>query len=567
MLIIDQFGLSDAMCSLPGSSSSDGTQVSIHKWYFTKEEAANTASIREHGFSPEKELTYRQQATRFIQVMVDQLNHNVRDQRGKISQLCMCAAIMHMHRFFCFHSFKFFDYRDIAAACLFLAGKSEECPRKLDHIVRVWWAKKFERHPTIPSSNHHIEAAQLIVQLENVILQTIAFDLKVEMPHPFVLAAMHEIANNNKKLTECAYFFATDVLCVTNWAIRYNASAIACVCVHLVCVYAGYEIPPPAPGEKAWFEKLDPYMTQDLLNEMSLEFASIYKSCREWLALTRFVAKGIVKPSTPSPNPARSPAEEKEILPPPPPPPTFHKKVDLSEYKERTKSLGPSSDRSSAERAPPRRSFIPDTSQARPDLSMPTLALPGQEPVAPSPLAAQPYENGHKSREEHSRREEERRREKERRRREERERHGHAERPEERERRKDEERRKREHDRISGGSGPHPPLEKRSRHEPPSSSFTQSSMGSSSVGSGSKPPRPMSQVQVTHHSTSHSHVPNSANGSHSRRENDVIKSSSQYCRAMEPPRALSPPPLPPSVLPPPPPPPAAIAELEDGELE
>ncbi|KAK6055255.1 hypothetical protein COOONC_07241 [Cooperia oncophora] len=143
--------------------------------------------------------------------MVDQLNHYVRDQRGKISQLCMCAAIMHMHRFFCFHSFKFFDYRDVAAACLFLAGKSEECPRKLDHIVRVWWSKKFERHPTIPSNNHYIEAAQLIVQLENIILQTIAFDLKVEMPHPFVLSAMHEIAPNNKKLTECAYFFATDV--------------------------------------------------------------------------------------------------------------------------------------------------------------------------------------------------------------------------------------------------------------------------------------------------------------------------------------------------------------------
>ncbi|KAK5986058.1 hypothetical protein GCK32_011899, partial [Trichostrongylus colubriformis] len=68
-------------------------------------------------------------------------------------QLCMCAAIMHMHRFFCFHSFKFFDYRDVAAACLFLGGKSEECPRKLDRIVRVWWSKKFERHPTIPSHN------------------------------------------------------------------------------------------------------------------------------------------------------------------------------------------------------------------------------------------------------------------------------------------------------------------------------------------------------------------------------------------------------------------------------
>ncbi|KIH50004.1 hypothetical protein ANCDUO_19920, partial [Ancylostoma duodenale] len=209
------FGLADAMCSLPSSSSSDGTQGSIHKWYFTKEEAANTASIREHGFTPEKELTYRQQATRFIQVMVDQLNHNVRDQRGKISQLCMCAAIMHMHRFFCFHSFKFFDYRDIAAACLFLAGKSEECPRKLDHIVRVWWAKKFERHPNIPSNNFlfliKLMTGEKLPPERCGDTGACAFDLKVEMPHPFVLAAMHEIAHNNKKLTECAYFFATDV--------------------------------------------------------------------------------------------------------------------------------------------------------------------------------------------------------------------------------------------------------------------------------------------------------------------------------------------------------------------
>ncbi|VDM52571.1 unnamed protein product [Angiostrongylus costaricensis] len=124
------------MSSLPSSSSETGHR-NVHKWYFTKEEAANTASIRD-GFTPEKELTYRQQATRFIQMMVDQLNHNVRDQRGKMW-------------FFGFTTVCF--PLDIAAACLFLAGKSEECPRKLDHIVRVWWAKKFDRHPTIPSNN------------------------------------------------------------------------------------------------------------------------------------------------------------------------------------------------------------------------------------------------------------------------------------------------------------------------------------------------------------------------------------------------------------------------------
>ncbi|KJH43488.1 hypothetical protein DICVIV_10494 [Dictyocaulus viviparus] len=173
------------MCSLPSSSTSEATQSNLHKWYFTKEEAANTASIREHGFTPEKELTYRQQATRFIQLMVDQLNHNVRDQRGKII-LYKFGPIL---------------TQDIAAACLFLAGKSEECPRKLDHIVRVWWAKKFERHPTIPSNNVTLSSkVMLSITLLSEKCVKLAhrtpFDLKVEMPHPFVLAAMHEIAPN-----------------------------------------------------------------------------------------------------------------------------------------------------------------------------------------------------------------------------------------------------------------------------------------------------------------------------------------------------------------------------------
>ncbi|RCN48122.1 hypothetical protein ANCCAN_05807 [Ancylostoma caninum] len=146
------------------------------------------------------------------------------------------------------------------------------------------------------------------------------------MPHQFILAAVHEIAHNNKILIECVYFFATDVLCVTNWAIRYNASAIACD-LHLVCAYARYQVLvntfPILPSSRTevsrlildlstrirtesvvWFEKLDPCMTHELLNEMSPEFVSTYKSCRKWLEFTRFVAKGIEKPSTPSPSPA-----------------------------------------------------------------------------------------------------------------------------------------------------------------------------------------------------------------------------------------------------------------------
>ncbi|VDP18962.1 unnamed protein product [Onchocerca flexuosa] len=223
-----------------------------------------------------------------------------------LSQLCICAAMMHMHRFFVFHSFFKFDPRDIAAACLFLAGKSEECPRKLDHVVRVWWAIKFPHSPNLDNNRLH-DASQLIVTLENLVLQTIgntavflnctfthaAFDLSVDIPHPYVLTHMQKFARDasgNRRISEIAYWFASDIAAVllfaaekrsdfissygitarvekqtdfssrylsflsfkdyfaflrlhmTNWGVRYTAKAIACVCIQMACLWAEFEV-------------------------------------------------------------------------------------------------------------------------------------------------------------------------------------------------------------------------------------------------------------------------------------------------------------------------------------
>lgn len=44
------------------------------RWYFTKEELANSPSRREHGVEPDKELSYRQQAANMIQDMGQKLS-------------------------------------------------------------------------------------------------------------------------------------------------------------------------------------------------------------------------------------------------------------------------------------------------------------------------------------------------------------------------------------------------------------------------------------------------------------------------------------------------------------
>ena len=79
----------------------------------------------------------------------------------------------------------------MAAACVFLCGKSEECPRKLEHLVRSWFSLKYPNvkidqqvNFVLPLCSLNIivmffslqrfeDGCQLIVVLESLILQTI----------------------------------------------------------------------------------------------------------------------------------------------------------------------------------------------------------------------------------------------------------------------------------------------------------------------------------------------------------------------------------------------------------
>ncbi|MFH4978506.1 hypothetical protein AB6A40_005215 [Gnathostoma spinigerum] len=345
------------------------TKEKENRWIFTQEQLMNSPSIRE-GMTPEEELTRRRTAANTIHEMADRLNH---ESRARISQLCICAAMMHMHRFFCIHSFYKFDPNDIAAACLFLAGKSEECPRKLEHVVRVWWALKFPHSPNL-DANHYHDAAQLMVTLENIILQSIAFDLTVDIPHPYVLTQMHTLARGNRRLSEIAYWFASDMLHMTNWGVRLPARTIACVCIQMACLWANFEVP---AGSETWYLQLEPDMTHDKLLELTEEFSRIYKTYGKQLNINRYVARNSLREpqsqSSQQKRPALQPhpqATSLSSLPPPPPAPLLNpiikteirneatRKLDIHDYKQRSGATPNSSASSGAQLFMQRKNFM-----------------------------------------------------------------------------------------------------------------------------------------------------------------------------------------------------------------
>jgi len=135
-----------------------------------------------------------------------------------------------------------------------MSSKSEECPRKLSHIVKVWFIIKYQGQLKNKNDNSRIElspelegetlriGSELIVFLESVLLQTIGFDLQVELPHLHVIQAMMSIAPDYNKLAQMAYWIATDILHMTNWCVRYSVRTIACVCVKISCAYAKHDV-------------------------------------------------------------------------------------------------------------------------------------------------------------------------------------------------------------------------------------------------------------------------------------------------------------------------------------
>ncbi|KAH7731576.1 Protein CIT-1.1 b [Aphelenchoides avenae] len=370
------------------------------KWYFTKEELARIPSIRD-GLDAKEELKLRQRAAGFIQDMGNRLNQGLRDTRSRISQLCMCSAMIYMHRFFVIHSFKKFDARDVAAACLFLAGKSEECPRKLDHVVRAWLTIKLNTDDKQIERETLEQAADYLVLLESVILQTIAFDLLITLPHPIVLNAMEKLVRGDKRQTETAYWFATDLLYTTNWCVRYPVNTLAVLCIQLACTWAQHKIP-QNPGQDPWYKQVDPHMTEELLLELTDEFTIIYRECDQtkMMAIKKFADKNRIplgSSHTKLPSIAPSPASPSPTLPPPPPPPSClpavvdevkpepkMRRLGLNEYRQRqiqASGSATSTPTSSSSNPPSRQSFMPDYAKAALE-GVPEVTLPPEIALA-----------------------------------------------------------------------------------------------------------------------------------------------------------------------------------------
>ena len=195
----------------------------LSSFMFTDEELKNTPSHRIHNISYEEEITLRRVGTFSIRELTRRLNAPYEDKRYKMycflfvsfkcdffrSARAMCVAMIYFHRFYMYHSITTFNPTQLGTACLFLATKCEECPRKLSHFSKQLYSMMHPDDLKLLEDDELEPMNDLITTLETSVLRTLGFELKIDLPHVDVIQT--NFTTPNDCLRKTAYTFSTDM--------------------------------------------------------------------------------------------------------------------------------------------------------------------------------------------------------------------------------------------------------------------------------------------------------------------------------------------------------------------
>ncbi|WWC90971.1 uncharacterized protein L201_005909 [Kwoniella dendrophila CBS 6074] len=180
------------------------------QWIFDYSALDNTPSL-DDGVTLEEELKKRKVTIEYMRSLALRANKLVHPSSPMDAQAIhlrgsLIVGSTLLHRFYMRKSFKDFSEELIASTILFLATKIEEEPLKLRHIVNST-IDKFEKsesargwypdhNPNEQPSREYRTWEKNILACEEVVLETLCFDMGVEQPFTFLLKAVKGLDND-----------------------------------------------------------------------------------------------------------------------------------------------------------------------------------------------------------------------------------------------------------------------------------------------------------------------------------------------------------------------------------
>jgi hypothetical protein len=221
------------------------------QWIFTEAELANTPSIQD-GMSQAEETDMRAKGVNFIVQVGIML---------KLPQLTLSTASIYFQRFLMRASLKKerngipkLHHYQSAATALFLATKVEESCRKMKELITAF-CRVAQKNPNLVVDEHSKDWwrwRDCILHNEDVLLETLCFDLTVESPHRqlFEMLKWYGV-EHNKRLRNAAWGFVTDSN-NTQLCLLCNSRTIAIAGLYAACRYCDVALPDDAKGRPWW---------------------------------------------------------------------------------------------------------------------------------------------------------------------------------------------------------------------------------------------------------------------------------------------------------------------------
>ena len=220
------------------------------QWIFNEDELLRTPSIVD-GMTPSEERASRRKGVNFILQVGMML---------KLPQTTLSTAAVFFNRFVMRNSlkprpgYKPLHQYQIAATALFLATKVEENCRKMKELVIacVRVALKDPNKLVDEQTKDFWKWRDTILYSEDVILESLCFDLSVEPPYKTMYEMLkYYNVEHNKRLRNAAWAFLSDS-CLTQLCLLFTSRTIAAASLYAAARVC--EITLPDEDGKPWWE-------------------------------------------------------------------------------------------------------------------------------------------------------------------------------------------------------------------------------------------------------------------------------------------------------------------------
>jgi len=212
-----------------------------------KDKLEVTPSMR-HGLSCEDETDLRLLGCELIQSSGILL---------RLPQVAMATGQVLLQRFYYSESFVKHNMWYTSMACIALASKIEEAPRRLRDVINVFNHLKQKRLglpvKAMALDQKYIELKNNVIKAERKLLKELGFCVHVKHPHKFIVTLLQVLGyGKNDSLLQSSWNYMNDCL-RTDVFVRHTPETIACSCIYL----SARILRVPFPSRPRWFEIFD----------------------------------------------------------------------------------------------------------------------------------------------------------------------------------------------------------------------------------------------------------------------------------------------------------------------